>query len=54
MIGANAAAVYTERFEGEQTKTFVVPESSGASGTEAYLLGISNLSDLGDLSSKYM
>ena len=54
MVGANAAAVYTERFEDEQTKTFVVPESSGASGTEAYLLGISNLSDLGDLSSKYM
>ena len=54
MIGANAAAVYTERFENEQTKTFVVPESSGASGTEAYLLGISSLSDLGDLSGKYM
>ena len=28
--------------------------SSGANGTEAYILGASNLSSFGDLSNKYM
>lgn len=52
-LGANGNS-YNERFNGEETKTIVLPEASGANGTEAYLLGLSNLTDLGDLSSKYM
>ena len=54
MIGANAAAAYVNRFDNQETKQIVVPEVANANGTEAYLLGLSNLSDLGDLSDKYM
>jgi hypothetical protein len=53
-VGANASAVRTVRFEGEDTKTITALEGSGAGGTEAYILGLSNLTDLGDLSNKYM
>lgn len=52
VLGANNPAT-RERFDGEETKTIVVPGAAGANGTEAYLLGISNLKDLGDLSAKY-
>lgn len=52
-LGANGN-VYNERFENEETKEISLPEASSANGTEAYLLGLSNLTDLGDLSNKYM
>jgi hypothetical protein len=52
-LGANGN-VYNTRFNGEETKEIFLPEASAANGTEAYLLGISNLTDLGDLSNKYM
>ncbi len=52
-LGANGN-VYNERFDGEETKEIILPEASSANGTEAYLLGLSNLTDLGDLSNKYM
>lgn len=54
MVGANASGAHIQRFNGEDEKTIVVPEARAANGTEAYLLGLSNLSDLGDLSDKYM
>ena len=54
MVGANASSAHIQRFDGEDEKTIVVPEARNANGTEAYLLGLSNLSDLGDLSNKYM
>jgi hypothetical protein len=52
-LGANGN-VYNERFDGEQKQKILLPEAASANGTEAYLLGLSNLSDLGDLSNKYM
>ena len=52
LIGANGI-VTKERFNGKESKSIVVPESRSANGTEAYLLGIDNLKDLGDLSNKY-
>lgn len=52
-LGANGN-VYNERFNGEETKEITLPEASSANGTEAYLLGLSSLTDLGDLSNKYM
>ena len=52
-LGANGN-VYNERFEGEESKTIDLVEASSANGTEAYLLGLSTLTDLGDLSNKYM
>lgn len=52
-LGANGN-VYNKRFDGEETKEIELPEASSANGTEAYLLGLSNLTDLGDLSNKYM
>ena len=51
-LGANAP-VKTERFDGEETKEIKI-DTSSANGTEAYLVGLSTLSDLGDLSTKYM
>ncbi len=51
-LGANAP-VKTERFNGEETKQIKI-DTSSANGTEAYLVGLSTLSDLGDLSTKYM
>ena len=53
-LGANASDVKSERFNGEETKQIIVPNASSANGTEAYILGVSNLKDLGDLSDKYM
>ena len=53
-IGANASKVHTVRFDGEEEKTVEAPEAGNANGTEAYILGLSNLTDLGDLSNKYM
>lgn len=53
LLGANGN-VYNQRFNGVETKTITLPEASGANGTEAYILGLSNLTDLGDLSNKYM
>ena len=52
-LGANGN-VYNERFQDSETKIINLPEASSANGTEAYLLGLSNLTDLGDLSNKYM
>jgi hypothetical protein len=54
MVGANASSIYSVRFNNEDTHTIPVPEGANANGTEAYILGLSNLSDLGDLSDKYM
>lgn len=52
-LGANGN-IYNERFDGEQVKTINLTEANSANGTEAYLLGLSTLTDLGDLSNKYM
>lgn len=54
LLGANGN-VYNERFEqAGQIKSITLPEAAGANGTEAYILGVSNLTDLGDLSNKYV
>ena len=54
LLGANGN-VYNERFDqAGQTKSITLPEAAGANGTEAYILGVSNLTDLGDLSNKYV
>ena len=53
MLGKNGN-VYKSRFNKEQTLTIDVPEGSSANNTEAYLLGLSSLKDLGDLSNKYV
>jgi hypothetical protein len=53
-VGANSSPI-TERFDIKdlnEEKTISVDMSS-ASGTETYLLGLSNLSSIGDLSNKY-
>lgn len=52
LIGANGHVV-KERFDGEEKKAIKVQEAQSANGTEAYLLGVSSLKDLGDLSDKY-
>ena len=52
-LGANGNT-YNERFDNEDEKTISIPEAKNANGTEAYLLGLSTLTDLGDLSDKYM
>lgn len=51
-IGQNGV-VNNMRFDGEETKTIEI-DGSSANGTESYILGVSNLTDLGDLSNKYM
>ena len=51
-IGQNGVPV-NRRFVDEQDITISV-DTSGANGTEAYLLGISNLSSIGDVSDKYL
>jgi hypothetical protein len=51
MLGANGTVV-KDRFVNEEDKEISIDLSS-ASGTEMYLLGLSNLSSLGDLSNKY-
>lgn len=52
-LGANGN-VYSARFNGSEPQSIMLPEASAANGTEAYLLGISNLTDVGDLSNKYV
>ena len=51
-LGANGTPV-NKRFVNEQAQSIVI-DTSSASGTEIYLLGLSNLSDVGDLSDKYL
>ena len=51
-IGKNSTPV-NARFVDAESKTIVVDTSSG-NGTETYLLGLSNLSSVGDLSDKYL
>ena len=54
LLGANGN-VYNQRFDAAgETKSISLPEAAGANGTEAYILGVSNLTDLGDLSNKYV
>lgn len=53
MLGKNGN-IYKTRFNSEETLTIDVPEGSSANNTEAYLLGLSSLKDLGDLSNKYV
>lgn len=55
MIGANGVPVNV-RFNGRETTAIAIPpaEYGAANGTETYLLGASNLSDIGDLSNKYL
>lgn len=51
-IGKNSTPI-SKRFIDGQQQTISVDTSSG-NGTETYLLGISNLQDVGDLSDKYL
>lgn len=53
MLGKNGT-ITKERFAAEETRTINVPEGSSANNTEAYLLGLDSLRDLGDLSDKYV
>lgn len=53
MIGANASSIAKSRVEPDSIAT-IIADGSGAGGTEAYILGVSNLSDMGDLSNKYL
>ena len=51
-VGQNGVPV-NRRFVDEEDITISV-DTSGANGTEAYLLGVSNLSSIGDVSDKYL
>lgn len=51
-VGQNGV-VNNARFNGEDIQTIEI-DGSSANGTESYILGVSNLTDLGDLSNKYM
>ena len=51
-LGANGGSSIS-RFDGEETKSISI-DTSSASGTEAYILGLSTLSDTGNLANKYM
>lgn len=53
-VGANSSNVIPVRFNGEEEKPISAPEGKNANGTETYILGLSSLSDLGDLSNKYV
>ena len=53
MLGKNGS-VYKDRLEKEEIKDIDVPEGRSANNTEAYLLGLGSLKDLGDLSDKYV
>lgn len=53
VIGANAADAHVARFDSEQEVELSVPEVQNANGTESYMMGLSTLSDIGDLSDKY-
>lgn len=52
-LGKNGT-VTTKRFTPKSKETIELEGSLSISATEAYILGVSTLSDLGDLSSKYM
>ena len=52
-LGANGP-VERLRFDGEESKELIYSGAMQANGTEAYILGVSNLQDVGDLSTKYM
>jgi hypothetical protein len=53
-LGANGKA-YSKRFDkNNETKSIPVPSAAGANGTEAYIMGLDILSNVGDLSNKYM
>lgn len=51
-IGKNSTPT-NKRFVDEESQTITIDTSSG-NGTETYLLGVSNLSSVGDLSDKYL
>ena len=51
-VGANAD-LFVERFVNNETRA-IDPKAVNASGTETYILGLSNLSNVGDLSTKYI
>lgn len=53
LLGANGELTST-RFNGEDTQSIEVTNMSQANGTEAYIVGLSNLTSLGDMSDKYM
>lgn len=53
-LGRNSTVLYTHRFTGEEDFTIDVVNAENANGTEAYLLGVSNLKSVGDLSNKYI
>ena len=46
--------IYAHRFAPNSQLTFEVPTSTNTNNTESFLLGLSTLSDLGDLSNKYL
>jgi hypothetical protein len=52
-IGANGGQSIS-RFDGATEVQITVPNMELANGTESYILGLSGLSDVGDLSNKYM
>lgn len=51
-VGQNGVPT-VQYFDEKESKTISV-DSSSANGTEAYILGLSNITDLGDLSNKYL
>ena len=51
-VGANGVPISKRFLEGQSQ--VIEANTSGADGTEAYILGVSNLSDIGDLSDKYI
>ena len=53
ILGKNGSIV-TKRVEAGEPVSMLLTGADLANGTEAYILGVSNLSDLGDLSSKYI
>lgn len=53
-LGANASGIQSHKFIDKETYTLTVPNAASANGTEAYLLGVNNLADMGDLSTKYV
>lgn len=54
MLGKNASGIQYKKFNGSEKQQIVVPNATNANGTEAYLLGLKDLKDIGDLSSKYV
>jgi hypothetical protein len=47
-------ATQNYKFESPKIKKTLTVDTSSGNGTETYLYGISNLSDVGDLSNKYL